>query len=90
MKVSMGLTISYVRGKPSVAYLTLPQPIKARVHRTRQFEGEILVDFSRTGEALGIEMLDPEKTTLTRLNRIMKKLKLPPLSRETIEPLRRQ
>ncbi len=89
MSVAMGLTISYVRGKPLVAYLTLPQPMKAKVHRTRSLEGECRVDFSRTGEALGIEMLDPERTTLTRLNRIMRKLKLPLLTRETVEPLRR-
>jgi hypothetical protein len=88
MKTSMDLTISYQDGEPYAAYLRLPHQAKARVRRTRQFEPEILVDFSHDGQALGIEMLDPRRATLAKLNRIMKKLRLPPLKRETVRPLR--
>lgn len=88
MNVTMDLTISYQHGEAYAAYLTLPHPMRAKVHRTRQFEGEILVDFGRDGMPLGIEMLDPRRTSLTRLNRVMKKLKLPPLTADIVKPLR--
>ncbi len=87
MKVGMDLTISYRGGEPYAAYLTLAHPLKAKVYRTRALENEILVDFARDGQPLGIELLDPRRTTLTRLNRIMRRLRLPPLRQEMVRPL---
>lgn len=87
MNVSMDLTISYRDGRPYAAYLSLTRSAPRKVHRTREFESEILVDFARDGQPLGIEMLDPRHATRTRLNRIMKKLRLPPLEREAVRPL---
>ena len=84
----MDLTISYQEGKAYAAYLTLPHPFGEKSLHQREMEPEIIVDFDRRGQPLGIEMLDPQRATWTKLNRIMKRLKLPPLQREWVRPLR--
>jgi uncharacterized protein YuzE len=86
MNVGMDLTISYRHGEPYAAYLTFPHPSRSKVYRTRELDTEILVDFARDGRPLGIEMLDPRHATLTRLNRVMRRLRLPPLTRESVRP----
>ena len=86
--IGMGLTISYREGKAYAAYLTLPHAFGERSCHQREVEPEIIVDFDRKGRPLGIEMLYPQGATWTQLNRIMKKLKLPPLTREWVRPLR--
>ncbi len=84
----MDLTISYQKGEPYAAYLTIPHPFGEKSFHQREVEPEIIVDFGRDGRPLGIEMLDPRRASWTRLNRIMKKLKMPPLTREWVRPLR--
>ena len=88
MNVGTDLTISFKEGKAYAAYLTFRHPVGVKVHRTREMEPDILVDFSRDGQPLGIEMLDPRRATLAKLNRVMKKLQLPSLEREIVRPLR--
>ena len=84
----MDLTISYQKGEPYAAYLTIPHPFGEKSCRQRQMEPEIIVDFDRDGKPLGIEMLDPRHATWTKLNRVMKRLQLPPLTKEWVRPLR--
>lgn len=86
--IGMGLTISYHEDEPIAAYLTLPHPFGEKSHRQRQLRHDIIVDFDRKGQPIGIEMLDPRHVTWTKLNQIMKRLKLPPLKREWVRPLR--
>ncbi len=84
----LDLRIHYRDGKAYAAYLTLPHPVGVKSCRQREVEPEIIVDFDREGQPIGIEMLDPRQATWTKLNRIMKKLKMPPLRREWVRPLR--
>jgi uncharacterized protein YuzE len=88
MMVGMDLRINYEEGKAYAAYLTFPHPVAAKVHRTREMEEDILVDFDREGQILGIEMLDPRHATWTKLNRILDRLQMPRLPREWVRPLR--
>src|SRR6266542_692383 len=85
---TLDLRIHYQDGKAYAAYLTLPHRVGLKAYRTRQMEPEILVDFDRTGNPLGIELLDPPRATWTKLNRVLKKLNMPPLKREWLRPLR--
>ena len=86
--IAMGLTISYREGEAYAAYLTLRHPFGAKSYHQREMEPEIIVDFGRNGMPLGIEMLDPRRATWTKLNRVMERLQLPPLTREWVRPLR--
>ena len=86
--MGMGLTISYREDEPIAAYLTLPHPYGEKSYRQRVMRHDIIVDFDRQGRPMGIEMLDPRHVSWTQLNRIMKRLKLPPLKREWARPLR--
>ena len=88
MSVGMDLTISYTEGKAYAAYLTLPHKSGLKSYRQREMAPDIIVDFDHQGRPLGIEMLDPRRTTWTKLNRIMDKLQMPRLPREWVRPLR--
>ena len=81
------LKIEYLDGKALVAYLTLPHPLRLRSHHVRRMGRGLLVDFSRGGRPLGIEILDPEHVSLEALNRVMKGLRLAPLRRQDVAPL---
>ena len=84
----VSLTISYHGDEAIAAYLTLDRPPGMRSYHQREMAPEIIVDFGRGGRPIGIEMLDPRHVTWTQLNRVMKKLKLGPLKREWVRPLR--
>ena len=82
------LKIEYLDGEAIVAYLTLPHPVRLKSHYVRRMGRELMVDFSRGGRPLGIEILDPPHTTLAALNRVMKRLHLAPLRGRDVAPLR--
>jgi len=81
------LKITYRHGRPLAAYYSFAVRGRARSQRTREMGHGLLVDFTRSGRPIGIEILDPKKTTLTALNRIMRTLGLPLLKRADVRPL---
>ena len=85
---AFSLRIEYLHGEPVIAYLTLRHPMRLKSHFVRRLGPYLLVDFSRGGRPLGIEILDPPRTSLAALNRVMKKLHLPPLRGKDVAPLR--
>ena len=46
-------------------------------YRTRRGESGLLVDYTRDGRPIGIEITTPAKTSLAAINRLLKKLDLP-------------
>jgi hypothetical protein len=48
----------------------------------------LVIDFSRSGKPVGIEITAPSKVTATALNRVLRELGLPPLKRSDLTPLR--
>jgi hypothetical protein len=81
------LRITYRHGRLLAAYYSFAAPGRARSHRTREVEPGLLVDFTRAGRPIGIEILDPRGTTLAALNRVMRALGLAPLKRADVRPL---
>jgi hypothetical protein len=67
---ALTLRIEYLDGAAVIAYLTLPHPVRLKTHYVRQVGPELLVDFSRGGRPLGIEILDPRRASVTALNRV--------------------
>jgi uncharacterized protein YuzE len=84
----MELTISYREGRAYAAYLSLPRAPRAKSYRQREMAPDLIVDFDRAGNPMGIEILDPRHATWTKLNNIMDRLHLPRLPREWVRPLR--
>ncbi len=85
---AFSLKIEYLHGEATIAYLTLPHPVRLKSHYVCRLGTDLLVDFSRGGRPLGIEILDPPHASLAALNRVMKKLRLPPLRGKDVAPLR--
>ena len=88
IETAFTLRIEYLDGKAIVAYLTLPHPVRLKSHYVRRMGPGLMVDFSRGGRPLGIEILDPRRTSLAGLNRVMKRLRLTPLRPHDVAPLR--
>ena len=55
------LKITYRHGRPLAAYYSFAVRGRARSHRTREMGPGLLVDFTRSGRPIGVEILDPKK-----------------------------
>ena len=82
------LEVTFRHGRPLAAYLYLPRESGEKSVRTSRVEPGMVVDFSRGGKAIGIELTAPSKVTLSLLNRVLDELGQPPLRDADLEPLR--
>ena len=82
------LEVSFRQGQPFAAYLYLPRRRGEKSHRTRRVEPGLIVDFSRSGLPIGIEITAPSLATATVLNRLLRELGQPPIRRSDLAPLR--
>lgn len=80
--------VTYRRGAPLAAYYYLPRRAGQKSHRTEEAAPGLLVDYARDGKPIGIEILDPEKLTLAKMNRVLRALGQPVLARADLAPLR--
>lgn len=74
------LEVTYRQGRPLAAYLYLSK-VGQKSYRTQEAESGLLVDYSRRGKPIGIEITAPEKVTGAKLNRLLRRLGLPELKR---------
>lgn len=81
------LEVTYRRGRPLAAYYYLPRRPRDRSHRTRRAAAGLLVDYTRGGRPIGIEITAPTKVSLAALNRLLNELGLPRVTRADISPL---
>jgi len=81
------LEITFRRGIPIAAYYYLPRSPGQKSYRTQQIEPGLVVDFSRSGKPLGIEITAPVSVSLTALNRVLAELGQPKLTRAEFAPL---
>jgi len=51
-------------------------------------EPGLVIDFTRDGRPIGIEILAPAKLTLAAINRVLRSLALPPVKRADLAPLK--
>ena len=82
------LEVTYRHGRPLAAYYYLPSPRPAKSVRTRRVEPGLVIDYSASGQPLGIEITAPSKLSMAALNRVLKDLGCAPLKREDFSPLR--
>ena len=81
------LEVTFRRGRPMAAYYYLPRRPGQRSVRTRRVEPGMVIDFARGGRAIGIELTAPSRLSVTALNRVLRELGFPPVSREDLAPV---
>ena len=82
------LEVTFRHGRALAAYLYLPRRTGDRSHRTSRPEPGLLVDFNRSGKPIGIEIIAPTKLSTAALNRVLRSLGQPAVSRSDLAPLR--
>lgn len=83
------LQVTYRNGKAFAAYLHLSHPIGEKSARTvASPDGLLIVDYSATGRAVGVEITAPQAVSLERLNRLLGELGEPLLAEQEYKPVR--
>jgi len=82
------LEVTYRRGRPLAAYLYLPREKEDKSVRTAKAEPGMVIDFERSGRAIGIEITAPTIVTVSDVNRVLTELGAQPISRDDLAPLK--
>ena len=83
------LQVTYRKGRTFAAYLHLSHPIGEKSARTVASADELLiVDYSASGKALGVEITAPRSVPLDRLNQLLSELGEPLLAEQDYRPAR--
>lgn len=81
------LEVTYRRGRPIAAYYYLPRRTGEKSYRTRRAASGLLVDYSRAGRPIGIEITAPSKAPFAAINKLLRELGQRPIKRSEIAPL---
>ena len=81
------LEVTFRRGRPIAAYFYLPRRPGERSSRTVRVEPGLIIDYSKGGDPIGIEITAPGKLSLATINRVLKGLGLPSVTRADLAPL---
>jgi uncharacterized protein YuzE len=81
------LEVTFKRGRPLAAYYYLPRRPGQKSHKTRRVEPGLIIDFTRDGKPIGIEITTPTKLSLAVLNRVLRELGFPAASRDDLAPV---
>ena len=82
------LEVMFRHGRPLAAYLYLPRQSTDKSNRTKRAEPGLVIDFNRSGKPIGIEITAPAKLSAAALNRVLRRLGLPSVTRADLAPLR--
>ena len=80
------LEISYRDGRPRLGYLYLSDPSEKSAH-SRRISAELVIDMNKDGALIGIELLDPEKTTVEAINDILTQHGLETIQESDLKPI---
>ena len=87
MKTSY-LEVTFRRSRPLAAYLYLPRQPTDKSYRTERVEPSLLIDYNRRGKPIGVEITAPARLSAPALNRVLRRLGLPTVTRADLAPLR--
>lgn len=82
------LEVTYRHGRALAAYVYLPRQKGDKSQRTSQPAPGLVVDFTRGGRAIGIEITAPRRVTLATINKVLRELGVPPLTKADLAPFR--
>lgn len=81
------LKVSYHRGKPIAAYLYLKaRPIHSA--QSREVAPGLIIDYSDTGEAIGVEIVDPRSLQIEELSAVLESLGEDDLQEDELDALK--
>lgn len=81
------LEITFRKGRPIAAYLYLPRQGPEKSYRTSRADPGLIVDYSRSGKPIGIEITAPTKVTAAALNRVLRDIGMPTIKSSDLGPL---
>jgi hypothetical protein len=81
------LQVTFLGGRPSAAYPQLRRPAGGLPARRRREERGVIVDLARDGTRLGIEITAPGLVKLADVNRLLKALGAPRITKAEFAPL---
>jgi hypothetical protein len=81
------LEVTYRRGHAVAAYYYLPRRPDDRSHKTRRIEPGFVIDFARDGRAIGIEITAPTRLSVTALNKVLRELGFPLVTKADLAPV---
>lgn len=82
------LEVTFRQGRPLAAYLYLPRRPADKSYRTARVQPGLIIDFSRSGRPIGIEITAPAKLSAATLNRVLRRFGLPTVTPADLAPLR--
>ena len=82
------LEVTFRRGRPLAAYLYLPRQPNDKSYRIERVEPGLVIDYSRRGRPIGIEITAPARLSASTLNRVLRRLGVPTVTRADLAPLR--
>ena len=82
------LEVTFRQGRPPAAYLYLPREAGDESYRTGRVDPGLVIDFNRGGKPIGIDITAPEKLSTAVLNRVLRRFRLPTVTRADLAPLR--
>lgn len=80
------LEITYRDGRPRLGYLYLSDPSEKSA-RSRRISAEMVIDINKQGQLIGIELLDPENTTVEAINDVLKEYGFEPIPESDLKPI---
>jgi len=81
------LEVTFRNGRPLAAYYYLPRKPGQKRVRTRRVEPELVIDFAKSGQPIGIEITTPAKFSLAALNRVLRELGFAAATRVELAPV---
>ena len=82
------LEVTYRHGKALAAYYYLPRGPRDKSYRVSRPASGLVVDYTRSGKPIGIEITAPARASTAALNRLLRQLGFPPASQTELSPLR--
>jgi len=82
------LEVTFRRGRPLAAYFYLPRQPGEKSCRTAKAKPGLVIDLTRSGKPIGIEITAPGKVSAAALNRVLRRFGLSPVTRADLAPLR--
>ncbi len=82
------LEVTFRHGQPLAAYFYLPRRPGAKSYRSKRAEPGLVIDYTRAGVPIGIEITAPSRITARSLNRVLRELGMPPVRPADLAPLK--
>lgn len=81
------LEVTFRYGRAVAAYFYLPRRPGQKSYRTPRYEPGLIVDFSRSGKPIGIEITTPRAVSVAAMNPVLRELGLATIKRTDWAPL---